>query len=252
MVRLNFVSKGEGENTILFVHGLGENLESWRGQIDYFSEHGYRAGALDLRGHGKSEPGKNKIEMGDFANDVIEVLNSLGVNRATFCGLSMGALVVLEAYQKKPEMFVNMVLVSVIPQYPPAQTNLIEKMSMREVGEQVAGFAVAPTAPKDLKQSINNMIASTDKKVYIESAEAACAQDYTGMLRQISVSTLLIVGELDFVTPPEAAKFMQKRIPDCQMKIMKGVGHLPNRENPSEFNTLVEQFLESSVEVKTP
>ncbi|MDG7001632.1 MAG: alpha/beta fold hydrolase [Nitrososphaerota archaeon] len=251
MANPNFVSKGDGDETLLFVHGLGENLESWSDQVDYFSKQKYRAVALDLRGHGRSEAGSGRIEMEGFAEDVFEVLHSLGAEEATLCGLSMGALVVLEAYKRRPEIFESMILVSAIPQYPPSQTNLIEKLSMREVGEQVSGFAVALTASKDLKQKIANMVAATDKRSYIESAEAACAQDYTDVLRQVSVPTLLIVGELDYITPPEAAKFMQKRIPNCQMKIMKGVGHLPNREHPQEFNTIVEQFLKANIGVKT-
>jgi pimeloyl-ACP methyl ester carboxylesterase len=62
----------------------------------------------------------------------------------------------------------------------------------------------------------------------------------------------VVVGELDHITPPAAAKLILERVPNCQMKVMKGVGHLPSQENPGEFNQIVEQFLTVSVGVKAP
>jgi 3-oxoadipate enol-lactonase len=238
---LNFYGAGKGD-AIIFVHGLGESSESWSKQVDYFGSHGFRAVALDLRGHGRSQT-TEKIEMSGFSDDVFKVLRQNSTEKAHFCGLSMGALVVLEAYTRRPDAFLSMILVSTLPQYPPAQTQALGNMSMVEVGEQVASAAVGPSAPVELKKSIAKVIASTNKESYIESAETACAQDYTPMLSTIKVPVLLISGDLDYITPPEAAMFMQKRIVNSELAVMRGVGHLPNRENPSEFNRLLHEFL---------
>ena len=244
----NFVSKGEGES-VIFVHGLGESLESWSKQLDFLASKGFRAVALDLRGHGRSAA-TDKIEMTGFSNDLFEVLRVLSIERAHFCGLSMGALVVLEAYKRRQEAFLSMTLVSTLPQYPPAQTQALGNMSMSEIGDQVASAAVGPSASIQLKKGIARVIASTSKKSYIESAETACAQDYTSMLTTIKVPVLFIVGDLDYITPPEAAMFMQKRISNSQLAVIKGVGHLPNRENPNEFNRLMLEFLKKTQQEK--
>ena len=114
---------------------------------------------------------------------------------------------------------------------------------MAEVGEQVASAAVSPTASAELKKKIAKTVASTSKRVYIESAETACAQDYTLMLQDIQVPVLLVAGDLDFITPPEAAKFMQKRIPNARLAVIRGAGHLPNREKPIEFDRVLLEFL---------
>jgi pimeloyl-ACP methyl ester carboxylesterase len=241
IVKPNFVTKGEGD-TILFVHGLGESLESWSKQVDFFGSQGFRAVALDLRGHGHSQTNE-KIEMEGFSDDVFEVLNALSVERAHLCGLSMGALVVMDAYRRNAKSFLSMTLVSTLPQYPPAQTQALENMSMAEIGDQVASAAVGPSASVELKKNIARVVASTDKKSYIQSAETACAQDYTSMLGSIRVPTLLVAGDLDYITPPEAAMFMQKRIANSQLSVIRGVGHLPNRENPNEFNGIMLEFL---------
>lgn len=244
MVEVNYVSKGEGE-AILFVHGLGESLESWSEQVDFFGSQGFRAIALDLRGHGGSGRGDERIEMEGFADDVVEVLRSTGVEKAHMCGLSMGALVILETYTRRPEAFGSMTLVSTLPQYPPAQTQALGNMSMVEVAGQVANAAVGPTASVVLRRNIARVISKTEKRSYIESAETACAQDYTPVLGTIKVPVLLIAGELDYITPPEAAMFMQKRIAGSRLAVIRGVGHLPNRENPGEFNRVLTDFLKS-------
>jgi pimeloyl-ACP methyl ester carboxylesterase len=244
MVKLNFVSTGEG-TAIVFVHGLGESLESWSDQVGHFGAEGFRGVALDLRGHGHSEAGEGRIEMHGFADDVFDVLRSLSIEKAHFCGLSMGALVVLEAYKRNPGAFLSMTLVSSLPQYPPAQTQALESMSMQQLGELVAKAAVGPAASTELKKSISRVVGSTSKTVYIQSAEAACAQDYTPMLPSIKVPVLLVAGELDYITPPEAAKFMQKRIANSRLVIVRRAGHLPNREAPKEFNRLMDEFLKT-------
>jgi len=242
MPRLNFVTKGEGP-AIVFVHGLGECLKSWSEQVEHFSSGGFKAVAFDLRGHGRSEAGEARIEMEGFADDLFEVMGQLSIEKAHFCGLSMGGLVVLEAYKRRPETFLSMTLASTLPQYPPAQTQAMEKMSMKDLGEQLANFAVGPAASTELKKDIARVIASTDKTAYIQSAETACAQDYTSLLPSIRVPVLLISGELDYVAPPEAAKFIQKRIPNSEMVIVKQARHLPNREFPKEFDKLLDEFL---------
>ncbi len=241
-MKLNFVSKGEG-TPIVFVHGIGDSLESWSEQLEHFGAEGFRAVALDLRGHGRSEAGEERIEMEGFADDVFDVMQSLSIEKAHFCGLSMGALVVLEAYKRNPGAFLSMTLVSSLPQYPPAQTQALESMSMRDVGDIVASAAVGPAASTELKKSVARVIGSTSKAAYIQSAEAACAQDYTPMLPTIKVPVLLVAGELDYVAPPQAEMFMQKRIANSRLVTVRGARHLPNREFPKEFDRLMDEFL---------
>lgn len=242
-VKINYVVEGEGPETIVFIHGLGEYLESWKHQIKFFSKD-FKVIALDLRGHGKSGIPKKKIEIEDFAGDVTGLLNHLGIKKAHFCGLSMGALVVFELYKRHPNYFLSMILVATRPQYPPAQTAALEGMSMETIGEEVATFALAASAPESLREEVAKMIAGTPKDVYLQSAEATSILNYTDLLPKIKVPTLIIVGDLDIVTPVDSAEILNKDIPGSILKIMRGIGHLPNRENPEEFNSILKEFLD--------
>lgn len=241
-VKINYVAEGKAPKTIVFIHGLGENLESWKHQTKFFSKD-FKVVALDLRGHGKSGVPKKKIEMDDFAGDVMGLLNHLGIKKAHFCGLSMGALVIFELYKRHPDYFLSMILVATRPRYPPAQTAALEGMSMEVIGEEVATFALAASAAESLREEVAKMIAGTQKDVYLQSAEATSMLNYTDLLPKIKVPTLIIVGDRDIVTPVHSAEILNRDIPRSILKMMRGIGHLPNRENPEEFNNTLEEFL---------
>ncbi len=241
-VKINYIAEGEGSETIIFIHGLGEFLESWKHQIKFFSKD-YKIVALDLRGHGKSGVPKKKIEIVDFAEDVKGLMDHLGIKKAHFCGLSMGALVIFEMYKKYPDYFLSMILVAARHQFPPAQTAALEGMSMEIIGAEVATFALASNAPESLREEVAKMVAGTRKDVYLQSAEATSMLNYSDLLPKIKVPTLIIVGDLDIVTPVNSAETLNKDIPGSILQIIRGVCHLPNRENPEKFNTILKEFM---------
>lgn len=243
-VKIYYVSSGEGEDVLFFVHGLGESHETWKPQLEFFPSIGFKVLAIDLRGHGKSSLPKKRIEMKDFASDVYKVIENEDLDKVNFIGYSMGALVLFELYKLHSELFNTLVLEATVPQYPPAQTAQLINMSMHEIARQVADFAVSPLASDELKEDIYRIISKTDKEVYIESAEAACASNYTSLLSEISIPTLILSGELDYISPPEAAYEMNRLICNSEVYIFEKTGHMPHRERPEEYNKVVYEFLE--------
>ncbi|MBA3712297.1 MAG: alpha/beta fold hydrolase [Pyrinomonadaceae bacterium] len=73
-------------------------------------------------------------------------------------------------------------------------------------------------------------------------------QDYTSLLSEIAVPTLIIVGSEDEFTPVSDAEFMRERIPNSWMVVIEKTGHMPNLERPDEFNRVVEEFLKTLVQ----
>jgi len=241
-LKIHYVAVGQGK-PVVFVHGLGESFATWKPQLEFFPRKGFRAVAVDLRGHGDSEIPSRRITMEDFARDVLSVLDAEGVEKAYMVGYSMGALVLLELYKIAPQRFERLVLEATAPEYPPAMTEVLENMSMHEIAQQVAEFAVSPVAPSELKREIYEIISRTDKRVYIQSAEAATQRSYRDVLRSIQVPTLLISGELDYISPPEVVDEMSRLVPNSKPLILGGVGHMPHRERPEIFNEAILEFL---------
>lgn len=241
-LKIHYIAVGEGE-PLVFVHGLGESYLTWKPQISFFPLEGFRVVALDLRGHGDSEIPRKKITMEDFAGDVESVLDAEGFTEANMVGYSMGGLVLLELYRLSPRRFKKLVLEAVAPEYPPAMTELLENMSMHEIAQQVAEFAVSPVAPQELKKEIYEIISRTDKRAYIQSAEAATEKSYRSILSSIQVPTLLISGELDYISPPEVLEEMSKLVKSSTKVLLKGVSHMPHRERPEIYNSHLLSFL---------
>ena len=78
---------------------------------------------------------------------------------------------------------------------------------------------------------------------YIKSIEASVKSDHTDILSKINVPTLVVVGELDSLTPPGLANEIANEIPGAKLEIITGAGHLSNIEQPEIFNSKVIKFL---------
>jgi pimeloyl-ACP methyl ester carboxylesterase len=72
-------------------------------------------------------------------------------------------------------------------------------------------------------------------------------RDYTPLLREITVPTLIVVGSEDAFTPVSDAELMHRGIPGSQLLVMEGVGHMPNMERPAEFNSALLRFLHTAL-----
>ena len=78
---------------------------------------------------------------------------------------------------------------------------------------------------------------------YLKTLEASVAQDRNAPIEKISVPTLVIAGDEDQVYPPALAQDLARRIPGARLEMMRGLGHLPNMEQPEEFNAVLLRFL---------
>lgn len=88
------------------------------------------------------------------------------------------------------------------------------------------------------------MVASPNKKAYNDSAETPCAHDYSLMLKNPHVPAMFVT--CDFITPPEAAGFMQRKTPNATLAVVRGEGRLPNGVLPSEFHKVLLEFLKGA------
>ena len=111
---------------------------------------------------------------------------------------------------------------------------------------------IAPIVAKTLIGDVNNkyvydqLVDSMNrlhKFSYIKSIEASVKSDHTDILSKINVPTLVVVGELDSLTPPSLANEIANEIPGAKLEIITGAGHLSNIEQPEIFNSKVTKFL---------
>ncbi|MBP2636712.1 MAG: alpha/beta hydrolase [Firmicutes bacterium] len=248
-IELYYEEDGQG-TAMIFIHGLGENASSWRHQLAHFRKD-YRVVAMDLRGHGQSGTSDECITMELFARDVLTLLDHLKIESAHFVGHSMGGLISQEIAAHHPERMLSMVLSDSAGYYPPPmgttglETRLknIEKLTMEEMAEAIANVACRPNVPEDVKGEIRNLFAANRKEPYRQATIATLQADYREYHSQMSLPTLLMVGELDQTTPLSYAEFLNKAIRGSKVVIIPDAAHMTKLENPKDYNRLLAEFI---------
>jgi len=189
------------------------------------------------------------------AAQVLVEMDSLGWEKAVFVGLSMGGYVIFRLWNLEPERFVGMLLADTRATPDTADQKAIRtQTALRIRGEGMGAFiegalqthlgeTTRAQRPR-LVDQVRQALQTADPAQTIASLKGLAERpDSVPLLSEISVPTLVLVGEEDILTPPSEARLMAARIPDSRMLIIPEAGHLSNLENPKAFNTALRGFL---------
>ena len=225
----------------------------WNAQVAHFRDR-YRLILPDLRGYGETDVTTPRVMLDEMALDIIHLLDSLGIEKAVFCGLSMGGQIVLDLYRLFPQRVQALVIVDSDArgetpgsrQQRLARAEDILLKGMRRHTDETIHQYIAPAsmANPEVVEPLHRMMAATKP----EGAAAAHRgradrRDHTAILGAVTVPTLIVVGSEDFFTPVPVARIMSEGIPGAQLAVIDGAGHLPNMEKPEAFNAIVADFL---------
>src|ERR1043165_1639631 len=109
-IALGYEDEGVGGATpIVFLHGVGSDKSVWRPQLDHFGK-GRRAIAFDYPGYGDSDPAPKGTTRDDYADAIISAMHELGIDRAHFCGLSLGGVVAIAMHHADPKRCASLIL----------------------------------------------------------------------------------------------------------------------------------------------
>jgi len=225
----------------------------WQYQVSHFSKE-YRLIMPDLRGYGRTEVTSGRVLLDEMALDILHLLESLQIEEAVFCGLSMGGQIVLDFYRLFPQMVKALIIVDSDARGETPESYrqrmqkaaLIEKIGMKQHTDDTIHQYIAPASMENtpVYAHLYEMMSTT-------SAEGAAAahkgrgerRDHLSFLPRIQTPTLVVVGEEDFFTPEPIARLMSDAIPGAELAVIPGAGHLPNMEKPEEFNKVLHNFL---------
>lgn len=257
-IKMGYDETGEGAPLVL-IHGHPFDRSMWKPQTAAFGSK-YRVITPDLRGYGESEVSSDKTTLEEFARDIAALLGALEADRLILCGLSMGGQIAFEFYRLFPEKIRALVLADTFAQLDDAErkqarydtAERLVKEGMRDYAEEVLPKMIAPQTiaeQPDVRAHVLSMMRGTSPKGAAAALRGRAERpDYTALLAEINVPTLIVVGSLDEFTPVADAEFMRDRISGSKMAVIEGAGHMPNLENPAEFNRIVEEFLMSSAQ----
>ena len=256
-VNLNYEVTGQGPAVVL-IHGGNGSTQDWSNQIAVLSPK-YKVVALDIRGHGKSASPKNETEYSIpiFAEDVLGLVDLLGISTCCLIGHSLGGYIALEFAVSYQDRMAGLVLVDTASEQlveDSKTTQLLQKLYQLAASQGIeAAFEYDdqfnPTKIERLKKHPELRQKSPQTKqmpsvagyIYCPRAVARW-QPVTPRLSEIKVPTLIYRGEEDkpFV---EAVKILKKGIIGSELETIKGVGHNPHQDAPEIFNQILLKFL---------
>ena len=243
------VTGADQVRTLVFSNSLGTDLAMWDAQVAAL-DRDFRIVRYDTRGHGESSVTPGGYTIDQLADDVIALLDHLGLDRVYFCGLSMGGMTAMSLALRAPERLRKIVLCSTAPKIGTAETwntriETVRKGGMAAIVDGVlqrwytSGFrSSAPQAIESTRQTL----LKTPVEGYIANCAAVRDADMREAIRAISVPTLILTGAHDPATTPADGHFMEVRIAEAKYCELQAA-HLSNIEAAAAFTNELSTFL---------
>ncbi|HKH51243.1 MAG TPA: alpha/beta fold hydrolase [Mycobacterium sp.] len=267
--RVAYRDVGSGDEALLLIHGMAGSSETWRAVIPQLSRK-YRVVAPDLLGHGQSAKPRGDYSLGAFAVWLRDLLDELGISRATIVGQSLGGGVAMQFVYQHPDYCQRLILISSGGLGPDVGWTL------RLLSAPGAEFILPAIAPRPVLTA-GNKVRSWFSAAGIQSprgaevwsaysslADADTRQAFLRTLRSVvdyrgqavsalnrlhmasELPTMTIWGDHDRIIPVDHAYAAQTARPESRLVVLEGVGHFPHVERPSEVVDLIDDFIHTT------
>lgn len=254
---LFYNDEGQGEPMVL-IHGFPLSSEMWQPQRAAL-QHRFRVITPDLRGMGRSDVPTGGYSMTTYADDLVALMDELGIAQAIVGGMSMGGYIAFALLRRAPDRIKGLMLIDT-KATPDDDTAKAKRRSLIEQVRTQGSAAAADTGnmltPRtheeqpDLVDYVKRIMLAAPADGIVGALEAMIERpDSSAMLPNIAVPTLVVVGSDDPLTPPNAARAMAEAIPNAQLVVIGGAAHASNLERPDQVN---KALLDWAVQLDTP
>jgi pimeloyl-ACP methyl ester carboxylesterase len=232
---------------VVLVHGLGGGAEDWRVLAPYLTKAGFRVYLPDLIGYGRSEkPADFSYSVHDEADVLMGFLDALGLKQVDLGGWSMGGAIVQHVAADHPERVRRLMLfdsagIFVLPTW---DLRLFTPSSVAELNQ--LDDLLMPVPPKWPGFVARDILRISDERAWI--IHRALATMLTGrdatdkLLPQLKMPVLIVWGAEDRITPPSLGETMHKLVPQSELDLITGCGHLAPRQCAKQIGPKVVRF----------
>lgn len=239
---------------VVLLHGFSFDRSMWDGQLETLGQ-GRRLVTYDLRGHGGSAP----LTRGcSHIDDLLGVLDALGITRAVLLGLSLGANIAQAFAVQYPERVTGLILASPgLPgmawagSRPPEEAAEVARNHGVEAAKRFwfeHPLFTPARADTDCRHALRTMISRFPAEQW-QGVEVPAMPAIVALLAGLKIPTLVLSGELDGGYYRAAAQEIAVRVPGAEYVSVPDAGHTLNLEEPGAFNKLAAQFLARTVQV---
>jgi 3-oxoadipate enol-lactonase len=253
------VERAGGGSPVVLIHEGIADSRMWEPQWEQYAQR-HTVVRYDMRGFGQSPPAVGTFSL---SGDLVELLEGLELGPAALVGVSMGGSVAMETTIARPNLVSRLVLVgSGLQGYEMNEATragweeeeaALERGDLDEAVEvNLRMWVDGPSrAPGDVDPDVRQKVGEMQRRAFELWKEAGEDGEYRPLvegwgerLGEISVPTLVIVGELDRPEMREIADRLVAEIPNARLETISDTAHVPSMERPEEFDRLVLAFLE--------
>lgn len=258
---------------LLMIHGVGDDSSTWSTVHATLAQR-FTVVAPDLLGHGESDKPRADYSLAAFANGMRDLLVTLGIDRVTVVGHSLGGGVAAQFLYQFPQFVERVVLVAaggVTTEVSPA----LRLVAMPMGAEALAALRIPGAVPalrlfgraakavlgstpvgRDIPDLLHVVERLRDPAALsafsrtLRSAVDGHGQFVTMLDRSYLVNSVpkqIIWGEDDMVIPVGHARVAHEAMPDSELEIFENAGHMPHRDHPERFVDAIERFIDSTV-----
>lgn len=265
--RIAYLDEGSGE-AIVLLHGLAGSSETWRSLIGPLSRK-YRVVAPDLLGHGNSTKPRTDYSLGALSVLIRDVLDELGITRATFVGHSLGGGIAMQFVYQHPDYVQRLVLINSgglgpdvgmllrLASLPGAELVLpiIAAKRLLDPGERVWSLmrkaGIESPRGEEMWRHYRSLSDGPTRQAFLRTVRGVIdhrGQAVSALNRlntRMNFPVMAIWGDRDAMIPVAHAYAAQQVRPDVRVEVLTDVGHFPHAERPGEVAELIEDFIAS-------
>ncbi len=249
-------------DVLVLLHAFPLSAEMWEPQLAAVPP-GWRFIAPDLSGFGQSGPedAARPPSIDDCGEDVLALLDGLGLRDAVVAGLSMGGYAAFSLLRLAPQRVRGLVLADTRAEADgeaaraarDAMTATLDRGGPAAVFDRMLPGLLGETtraSRPDLVERVRAQVLAQPAEGIRRGIERLKSRpDSTPLLAGVSCPVQVVVGQEDQITTPETARGLQERIPGSTLAVIPGAGHLSNLEQPEAFNEALRRFLERVVAI---
>ena len=251
VVELNYVLEGPEDAPVLVLsNSLGSTLGMWDDQAPVLRER-FRLLRYDQRGHGDSPVPSGPYKIEDLGRDALALLDQLDIERASFCGLSIGGLVGMWLAGEAPERVERLVLCCTAPRFDSdfydARAHKVRSEGVGSIADVVLERWFTPefrAARPETVEWAGNMLRGTPTEGYAGCCEVLRDADMRSRLGEIRAPTLVVAGAEDPAATVDQAEEIRDSIPRARLVVIEGAAHLANVEQPEGVTREILNHLE--------
>ncbi|WP_134496434.1 3-oxoadipate enol-lactonase [Microvirga pakistanensis] len=239
-----------GAPVLVFNNSLGSDFRIWQEVAPAFADR-FRIVLYDKRGHGLSDAPPAPYTLDEHTEDLLALLDQLGIGSAALLGLSVGGMIAQCAAVRAPERVTALVLCCTAakigtPQLWAERIAAVENGGIEPIAENVLQRWFTPDFRETRKDELTgwrNMLVRIPAHGYAGTCAAIRDADLTSDAERIEAPTFCVAGDQDGSTPPDVVRGTSDLIPGAEFEVIDGCGHIPCVEKPAVLTHLIQKHL---------